>query len=143
MLISTILDKKGPEVASLRPTHTVSHAVTLMAERRIGAVVIEEGDAIVGIFSERDLVKLLAREGHAALDTPLRRSMTAPVITCRPDDRIDRVIAMMSERAVRHMPVVNGRRMVGIISIRDLIRHRFAEKELETATLLDISRMHG
>lgn len=143
MLISTILEKKDPEVATLRPTQTVSQAVSLMAERRIGAVVVEDGDAVVGIFSERDLVKLLARDGHVGLESTLRKEMTAPVITCHPDDRIDQVIALMGQRHVRHMPVMDGKRLVGMISIRDLVRYRFAEKELENATLLDISRMHG
>ncbi|MCQ8278225.1 CBS domain-containing protein [Acetobacteraceae bacterium KSS8] len=143
MLIAQILEQKGPEVASLRPTHSVADAVALMADRRIGAVVIEDGDAIVGIFSERDLVKLLARDRHTALDSNLRKVMTAPVITCQAGDRIDQVIALMGNRHVRHMPVTDGKRMIGIVSIRDLVRARFAEKELENATLLDISRMHG
>jgi CBS domain-containing protein len=143
MLIATILEKKGHDVATLRPTQTVSAAVSLMAERRIGAVVVEDGDRVVGIFSERDLVKQLARTGHRALDAMLKDAMTSPVITCRSEDRLDQVMAMMSDRHVRHMPVLEGTRLRGMISIRDLIRHRIAEKELESATLLDISRMHG
>jgi CBS domain-containing protein len=114
-----------------------------MAERRIGAVVIEDKDAVVGIFSERDLVKLLARDGQVALNHPLKKTMTAPVITCRGEDRVDQVLALMSQRHVRHMPVMEGRSLRGMISIRDLVRQRLQEKELETATLLDISRMHG
>ncbi len=143
MLIATILEKKGHQVATLRPDRTVSAAVALMAERRVGAVVVEDKEAVVGIFSERDLVKLLARIGPAALDQPLRKAMTAPVITCRSEDRLDQVMAMMSQRHVRHMPVVDDKTLCGMISIRDLVRHRLEEKELETATLLDISRMHG
>ncbi len=143
MLIATILEKKGHQVATLRPDQTVSAAVALMAERRVGAVVIEDKAAVVGIFSERDLVKLLARSGPAALDQPLRAAMTAPVITCRAEDRLDQVMAMMSQRHVRHMPVMENKTLRGMISIRDLVRHRLEEKELETATLLDISRMHG
>ncbi len=143
MLIATILAEKGHYVATLRPTQHVSAAIALMAERRIGAVVIEDRGAIVGIFSERDLVKLLAQHGHAALDEPLSRTMTSSVITCRAEDRLDQVLAVMSQRHVRHMPVVEGNELKGMISIRDLVRHRLAEKELETATLLDISRMHG
>lgn len=143
MLIATILEQKGHDVATLRPDQPVSAAVALMAERRIGAVVIEDRGAVAGIFSERDLVKLLARAGHAALDEPLKRSMTSPVVTCRADDRLDQVLAIMSHRHVRHMPVMEGSSMRGMISIRDLVRHRLEEKELEAATLLDISRMHG
>ena len=143
MLIATILEKKGHQVATLRPDQTVSAAVALMAERRVGAVVIEDKTAVVGIFSERDLVKLLARNGPSALDQTLRTAMTAPVITCRAEDRVDQVMAMMSQRHVRHMPVMENNTLRGMISIRDLVRHRLEEKELETATLLDISRMHG
>ena len=143
MLIATILEQKGHSVATLRPTQLVSAAIALMAERRIGAVVIEDRGAVVGIFSERDLVTRLAHHGHAALDEPLSKAMTSPVITCRAEDRLDQVLAMMSQRHVRHMPVMDGDTLKGMISIRDLVRHRLAEKELETATLLDISRMHG
>ena len=143
MLIATILEKKGHQVATLRPDQTVSAAVALMAERRVGAVVVEDKAAVVGIFSERDLVKLLARNGPAALDQPLRTAMTSPVITCRAEDRLDQVMAIMSQRHVRHMPVMENKTLRGMISIRDLVRHRLEEKELETATLLDISRMHG
>ncbi len=143
MLISTILEQKGTDVATLRPDQSVAAAVAMMAERRIGAVVVEDKGAVIGIFSERDLVKLLALEGQDALPEPLRKAMTSPVITCRLDDRLDQVMAMMTHRHVRHMPVMEGQKLRGMISIRDLVRHRLAEKELEAATLLDISRMHG
>lgn len=143
MLIKTILEKKGHDVATLRPDQPVSAAVTMMAERRIGAVVLEDRGKVVGIFSERDLVKVLAREGSPALDRPIRASMSAPVITCRPEDRLDQVWAIMTERHVRHMPVMEGDRLRGMISIRDIGRQRLADKELESATLLDLSRMHG
>ena len=143
MLIATILEQKGHDVATLRPDQPVSAAIALMAERRIGAVVIEDKGSVVGIFSERDLVKQLARDGRGALDETLRRAMTAPVITCRAEDRLDQVMAIMSERHVRHMPVMEGSTLRGMISIRDLVRQRMAEKEMESATLLDISRMHG
>ncbi len=143
MLISTILEQKGTDVATLRPDQPVAAAVAMMAERRIGAVVVEDKGAVIGIFSERDLVKLLALEGQDALPEPLRKAMTSPVITCRLDDRLDQVMAMMTHRHVRHMPVMEGQKLRGMISIRDLVRHRLAEKELEAATLLDISRMHG
>ncbi len=143
MLIATILEQKGHSIATLRPTQTVSAAIALMAERRIGAVVIEDKGMIVGIFSERDLVKLLAQNGQAALDEVLSKSMTSPVITCRAEDRMDQVMATMSQRHVRHMPVMESGTLKGMISVRDLIRHRLTEMELETATLRDISRMHG
>lgn len=143
MLIAAILEKKGHDVATLRPDQNVSAAVALMAERRIGAVVVEDKGTVAGIFSERDLVKLLARDGSAILDAPLRKAMTSPVITCRAEDRLDQVMAIMSQKHVRHMPVMDGSSLRGMISIRDLVRYRLEEKELEAAILLDISRMHG
>jgi len=143
MLIETILKTKGHDVATLRPEQPVSAAIALMAERRIGAVVIEDRGTVVGIFSERDLVKVLARDGHVALDRAVRTSMTSPVVTCRAEDRLDQVMAMMTQRHIRHMPVMDGTSLKGMISIRDLVRHRLEEKELEAAILLDISRMHG
>ena len=144
MLIEKILDQKGRDCATVRPTATVAAVVTLLAERRIGAVVVEDlKGGIVGIFSERDLVKLLASRGAEALAVPVREVMTAPVITCHADDRLDAVMAIMSERRIRHMPVVANKSLAGMISIRDLIRHRLDEKETEAAVLLDISRFHG
>ncbi|MCQ8241498.1 CBS domain-containing protein [Rhizosaccharibacter radicis] len=143
MLIDAILARKGRTVISIRPDKPVSAAVALLAEHRIGAVVVEDRDRIAGIFSERDLVKLLARTGAAGLNEPVRSVMSSPVITCAPGDRIDQVMASMDKHHVRHMPVTEDDRMVGIVSLRDLGRHRLNEKELETATLLDISRRHG
>ncbi len=144
MLIEKILDQKGRDCATVRPNATVAAAVSLLAELRIGAVVVEDlKGAVVGIFSERDLVRLLAQRGADALAVPVKDVMSSPVITCKADDRLDAVMAIMSERRIRHMPVVASGGLAGMISIRDLIRHRLDEKETEAATLLDISRFHG
>ncbi len=144
MLIEKILDRKGRACATVRPEATIAHVVSLLAERRVGAVVVENlKGGIVGIFSERDLVKLLASRGADALIVKVKEVMTSPVITCKPEDRIDAVMAIMSERRIRHMPVVSHNALAGMISIRDLIRDRLDEKENEAAVLLDISRLHG
>ena len=144
MLIETILEEKGRACATVRPDTTVAAAVALLAERGIGAVVVEDlKGGIVGIFSERDLVKLLAARGPAALPVKVREVMTSPVITCKPDDRIDAVMAIMNGRKLRHMPVVVGGGLAGMISLRDIARYRLSEKETEAATLLDLSRLHG
>lgn len=144
MLIEKILDQKGRDCATVRPDATVASAVSLLAERRIGAVVVEDlKGAIVGIFSERDLVRLLALRGAEALAVAVRDVMSSPVVTCKPGDRLDTVMAIMSERRIRHMPVAVAGGLCGMISIRDMIRHRLDEKETEAATLLDISRFHG
>ncbi len=144
MLIEKILDQKGRDCATVRPEATVATAVSLLAERRVGAVVVEDlKGSVVGIFSERDLVKLLAARGADALIVRVREVMSRPVITCKPEDRLDAVMTIMSERRIRHMPVIANDALAGMISIRDLIRHRLSEKEQEAAVLLDISRSHG
>jgi CBS domain-containing protein len=144
MQIAKILDEKGRDCATVRPDATVATAVSLLAERRIGAVVVEtlKGD-IVGVFSERDLVKLLAKRGADALDLAVKEVMTAPVVTCRPHDRLDAVMAIMSQRRIRHIPVVDNDSLAGMISIGDLVVRRLNEKEAEAAVLLDLSRLHG
>jgi CBS domain-containing protein len=144
MLIEKILEEKGRACATVRPDATVATAVSLLAEHRIGAVVVEDlKGGIVGIFSERDLVKLLASRGPDALVVKVKEVMTSPVITCKTDDRLDAVMAIMSHRKIRHMPVVAGNALAGMISVRDLIRRRLDEKEAEAAMLLDLSRLHG
>ena len=144
MLIETILEQKGRACATVRPEATVAAAVSLLAERKIGAVVVEDLKGnILGIFSERDLVQLLATRGPEALLVKIREVMTSPVITCKPDDRIDAVMAIMDGRKLRHMPVVVGGSLAGMISLRDIARHRLSEKETEAAVLLDLSRFHG
>ena len=144
MLIETILEEKGRACATVRPDATVAAAVALLAERQIGAVVVEDlRGGIVGIFSERDLVKLLAGRGPEALLVKVREVMTSPVITCRPADRIEAVMAIMDARRLRHMPVVVDNGLAGMISLRDIARHRLSEKETEAAVLLDLSRLHG
>jgi CBS domain-containing protein len=144
MLIEKILNEKGRDVATVRPEATVETAVSLLAERRIGAVVVESlRGEIVGIFSERDLVKPLAKRGSDALDLAVKDVMTSPVVTCRPHDRLDAVLAIMSRRRIRHMPVVDNNSLAGMISIGDLVVRRLNEKEAEAAVLLDLSRLHG
>ena len=144
MLIEKILEQKGRACATVRPDATVSTAVALLAERRIGAIVVEDlKGGIVGIFSERDLVKLLASRGPDALAIRVKEVMTTPVITCKPDDRVDAVMRVMSDRRIRHMPVIADDALAGMISVRDLIRQRLSEKEAEAAVLLDLARLHG
>jgi CBS domain-containing protein len=144
MLISDILANKGGKVATVRPTDTIHHAVALLAERRIGAVVVEDQwQHLVGIFSERDLVRLLAQGGPAVLDELIEREMTRSVITCRPDDRIDDILSVMTMNKVRHIPVMDNGHLAGIVSIGDLVHYRLNEKAQEAAVLLDISRMRG
>jgi len=144
MVISDVLAAKGTRVATLLATDSVARAVKLLAEQRIGAVVVEDAwQKLAGIFSERDLVHLLAAEGPSVLHRELAGVMTHNVITCRAEDRIDDVLRLMTINKVRHVPVMAQGRLAGIVSIGDLVNRRLVEKAQEAEVLLDISRMRG
>jgi CBS domain-containing protein len=144
MHISDVLDRKGRKVASVLPDDTVSHAVRLLAERGIGAVVVEDRwQHLVGIFSERDLVRLLAQHGPTVLAESVEKVMTHNVITCGPADPIDDILGVMTTRKIRHVPVLDGERLAGIVSIGDLVLERLGEKAQEAAVLLEIYRMRA
>src|SRR5579875_778187 len=132
MLVSDVLRGKGHEVVKIRHDETVADAVRKLAEHRIGALVVEDRwTRMGGIFSERDFVNATAREGAAALNHRVADLMSSRVITCEPTDRIDAVLAKMTVARIRHVPVVENDRLVGIVSIGDLVKHRLEEKELE------------
>jgi CBS domain-containing protein len=142
MQVSDVLRVKGTAVTTIQQTDRVSDAVRVLAERRVGAVVVEDRwTKLVGIFSERDLVSALAREGAAVLTREVAGLMTTKVITCVASDRIDTALARMTLNRIRHLPVVQDGRLAGIVSIGDLVHARLDEKELEAGVLLDITRM--
>ena len=144
MVISDVIADKGRHVATLRPTDTVARAVAMLAEKRIGAVVIEDAwQKLAGIFSERDLVRLLAHDGPSVLNRELSAVMTHNVVTCRAEDRIDDVLRVITINKVRHVPVMEGGRLAGIVSIGDLVNKRLVEKQQEAEVLLEISRMRA
>ena len=133
MTIATILGGKGHEVVSIAGDRTVAEAVRLLAERRIGAVPVIEGDAVIGIFSERDVIHSLERDGAAALDRRVSELMTSPAITVAPGESILGALALMTRRRIRHLPVIESGRCIGLVSIGDLVKHRIEriEKEAE------------
>jgi CBS domain-containing protein len=144
MLISDVLHGKSREVVKIGADEKVADAVRKLAAHRIGALVVEDRWLkMAGIFSERDFVNAAAREGANALDRRVQELMTSPVITCSPSDRIDGVLAKMTVARIRHMPVMDNGRLVGIVSIGDLVKHRLDEKELEANVLLELSRMRA
>ena len=144
MVIQDVLRAKGGEVVTVHAGDKVAVAVGKLAERRIGAVMVEDlAMRPIGIFSERDLVNALARSGARAYDYEVRELMTSPFISTRPGERVDAALALMTTQRIRHLPVVEGDRLVGIVSIGDLVKHRLDEKELEASVLLDITRMRG
>jgi CBS domain-containing protein len=138
MTVSIILAAKGREVASVEPNATLSSVVALLAERRIGAVLILGVDRrIVGIVSERDIVRALAERGAAALDDPVSRIMTRRVSTCSEGETISSIMERMTAGKFRHLPVVDQGRVVGIISIGDVVKHRLQEMERDSAAMRD------
>ena len=144
MQISDILRAKGTQVTTVREADTVEAAVRLLAEKRVGALVVEDQwGKLAGIFSERDLVTSLAKIGTGIMAMAVRELMTTHVITCVADDRIESVMAKMSQNRVRHLPVLEDGKLAGIVSIGDLVHYRLDEKELEAGVLLDIARMRG
>jgi len=137
MTIAAILMGKGHEVISVSPADTVMAAATLLAERRIGALPVVEGDAVVGIFSERDVIHALKGGGHEALAKPVGEAMTAPAITVAPGDSVLGALSLMSRRRIRHLPVLDQGRLVGFVSIGDLVKYRIDRIEADAAAMRD------
>ena len=142
MLISDVLRTKGHHVVKIHPTDSVELAARKLAEHRIGALVVEDRwMKPVGIFSERDFINAIAREGAAVLGFDIQQLMSTPILSCRSADRVDAMLARMTIARVRHLPVIEENELKGIVSIGDLVKHRLDAKELEARVLLDLSRM--
>jgi CBS domain-containing protein len=137
MTIAVILSGKGHEVVSIDADRSVRDAVALLAERRIGAVPVISDDRVAGIFSERDVIRLLADAGAAALDRRVGDAMTAPAMTVTPGEPVLGALSLMTQRRVRHLPVIEADRVVGIVSIGDLVKHRIDRIEAEAAAMRD------
>ena len=138
MRISDVLRVKGTQVVTVTPDTTVRRLLAVLAENRIGAVVVSrDGAAIEGIASERDIVQALALRGAAVLSEPVTAIYTAQVHTVTPQTSIEEVMAMMTERRVRHAPVVAEGRLHGIVSIGDVVKIRIGDLETERTALTD------
>lgn len=136
MLISQILKDKGGEVMTAAPDQTLDAVAKILSERRIGAVVVIEGDRrVVGIVSERDIVRVIAQAGSAGLAQPTSRHMTADVVFAHPGETVDALLGRMTDRRIRHLPVCVDGRLVGIVSIGDLVKSKIAEVEAEAEGL--------
>ena len=138
MLVAEILKSKGDSVFTISPDATVAESAARLHERRVGAmVVMDRSDQIVGIVSERDIVRSLASEGTQSLSGPVSACMSANVIFAEPNETVDALLARMTDRRIRHLPVCRAGRLVGIVSIGDLVKAKIAETELEARTLKD------
>lgn len=135
MTVERILQGKSHDVASTTGGVTLSAICTLLADRRIGAVPVLEGHALVGIISERDVVRALARGGAAALDLPVGEIMTRAVRTITRQTTVEEAMAIMTEGRFRHLPVVEEGRIVGIVSIGDVVKARLDAQQREVEDL--------
>jgi CBS domain-containing protein len=139
MIVDNILKKKGGDVYSVRPDHTIAEAAQVLHTQRIGAAMVCDGNSCIGVLSERDIVQGVVAHGPKALTLPVKALMSSPVVTCKPQDRIKDVMEVMNTRRIRHLPVLNDDNIVGMVSIRDVIETRLAEKQLEAAVLRDFA----
>ncbi|MDH5798655.1 MAG: CBS domain-containing protein [Paracoccaceae bacterium] len=137
MLVSQILNGKGAEgIVTIAPSATITEAVELLSSKKIGALVVSrDGSAPVGILSERDIVRELGRRGPACLGETVEKMMTKDVINCSREDTADRILAQMTEGRFRHLPVVENGKMVGLISIGDVVKARLSELSMEKDAL--------
>ncbi len=136
MRIADVLRNKGGAVATVKPEATVSELLAGLAERNIGAMVVAgTSGALEGIVSERDVVRQLHAQGPGVLDQPVSKIMTSVIATCSKTDSIDAISALMTENRVRHVPVLDNDKLIGIVSIGDVVKNRIDELEAEHAQL--------
>ena len=141
MNVKAILSNKGSEVITIGPHATLEQAVTSLASHRIGALVVLGADQrVIGILSERDIVRTLAEQGAAALGMQVSQAMTRKVVTCGECDTVGAIMEQMTTGKFRHLPVLDQDRLIGIVSIGDVVKHRLCEMEDESAALRDYIR---
>lgn len=138
MHVATILEQKGRAVVTVPRDATLSDVVRALADKRIGAVVVLGGHReVVGIVSERDIIRVLGSDGVQGLSRSVGDVMTRDVMTCRETDTIDWLAGMMTEHRIRHLPVVEDGRLIGIVSIGDVVKHHIAEVQMEAMAMRD------
>ena len=127
--VKQILDSKGNDIWSLRPDNSVLDAVKLMAEKGIGALLVMEGARLVGIVSERDYARKVILKGRSSEDTRVADIMTANVLYVHPDETVDDCMALMTEKRIRHLPIVEKEQVIGVLSLGDLVKAVIAEQK--------------
>ena len=136
MTIAAILGRRTFETLTIAPETSVREAVAILAEKKIGALPVVRAGAVAGIMSERDIIYCLKSDGAAVLDWPVDRIMTSPAITVERDTEVLRALSMMTQRRIRHLPVVEGGALVGIVSIGDLVKYRMDRIEADAEAML-------
>jgi len=127
--VRQLLDKKGRQIFSIGPGAAVLEAIRLMAERHVGALLVMEGETLSGIVSERDYARKVILMGRSSADTPVRDIMTVAVVTVQPETPVEKCMQVMTERRVRHLPVIEAGRVVGMVSIGDLVKAVIADQQ--------------
>ncbi|GAA3900346.1 CBS domain-containing protein [Sphingomonas limnosediminicola] len=135
MTIAAVLRTKGSEVETIAADASLSDAVRQLGEKRIGALLVTEADRIAGIMSERDIIYCLRSHGAEVLDWPVSRVMSAPAITTESSAEVLSALALMTQRRIRHLPVVDDGKLKGIVSIGDLVKHRMERIEAEAEAM--------
>ena len=127
MLIAEILKEKGPNVFTARPADSLESTIQALESKRVGALVVCDGEQVVGIVSERDLVRAVARHGGGALSRPVQEFMTQDVVFAEPTETVATLMERMTDRRIRHLPVLQEGQLVGVVSIGDLVKSQIAE----------------
>ncbi|TCU68335.1 CBS domain protein [Bradyrhizobium sp. R2.2-H] len=137
MTVRSILNTKGHQIVSVEPDAKLAAAITLLAEKRIGAVLVMNQSRLEGILSERDIVRVLGERGAGVLEAPVSDVMTSKVVTCKETDTVAELMEMMTSGKFRHLPVIDNGKVVGLISIGDIVKRRVQEYESEQEALRD------
>ena len=127
--IKQVLQGKGHEICSIGPEASVYDAIAKMAQEDVGALVVLEGDSLVGVLSERDYARKVVLQGRSSRDTKIRDIMTTRVVFARPEQSVEDCMAMMTEKRIRHLPVMDGDNLLGVISIGDLVKSIIEEQQ--------------
>jgi CBS domain-containing protein len=127
--VAQILKQKGDQIWSIGPDAMVYQALKLMADKDIGALLVLEGDQLVGVISERDYARKVILKGKSSLDTPVREIMTHQVVCVRPEQSVEECMGLMTQHRIRHLPVVAGGRLAGLVSIGDVVKASIDEKD--------------
>lgn len=136
MLVKSILKGKGADIVAVVPDMRVIDAMRVLADKRIGAVLVRDNtQKIIGILSERDIVRALPVKGAEILDNPVSDLMTKTVVCCNPEHTVDHLMALMTDNRIRHVPVMDGGTLLGIVSIGDVVKYKIAEAEMEAQAL--------
>lgn len=129
--VRQLLEAKAPEIYAIEPDAPVIEAIRLMADKRIGALLVMDGTRLLGIVSERDYARKIVLQGRSSADTPVRTIMTADVITVRLEDTAEHCMQVVTEQRIRHLPVVRGGEVIGVVSIGDLVKAVIEDQQVE------------